>query len=261
MFKTNYHTHTYRCNHAYGSDEDYVLAAIKGGYSELGFSDHAPWPLHDFESNNIRMKIEELPAYVESVNHLKAKYAGQIKIYLGLECEYFPDRIEWLKQIKDKYHLDYLIFGNHFYRFSNNDRYYGYFTYQRENIIDYYLDDTYNGLKTGMYDCLAHPDLFMRSCRALSDKTEKAFVQLCKWSLEFDVPLEYNLNGLKVSSFFPSAAMFKVAGEYQAKVIINNDCHDPLDFLDQQLYKSGYDNLKDYNCKIIRRLECLGEKE
>ena len=36
--KTNYHTHTTRCMHATGSDEDYVLSAIKGGYQELGFS-------------------------------------------------------------------------------------------------------------------------------------------------------------------------------------------------------------------------------
>lgn len=35
--KTNYHTHTTRCHHATGSDEDYVLSAIKGGYQELGF--------------------------------------------------------------------------------------------------------------------------------------------------------------------------------------------------------------------------------
>ena len=41
--KTNYHTHTTRCMHATGSDEEYVLSAIKGGYQILGFSDHTPW--------------------------------------------------------------------------------------------------------------------------------------------------------------------------------------------------------------------------
>ena len=39
----NYHTHTYRCHHAIGKEEDYILNAIKAGYTELGFSDHAPW--------------------------------------------------------------------------------------------------------------------------------------------------------------------------------------------------------------------------
>ena len=37
MKKCNYHTHTYRCMHACGSDEDYVISAIKGGYQVLGF--------------------------------------------------------------------------------------------------------------------------------------------------------------------------------------------------------------------------------
>ena len=41
--KTNYHTHTTRCMHAVGSDEAYVLSAIKGGFQILGFSDHTPW--------------------------------------------------------------------------------------------------------------------------------------------------------------------------------------------------------------------------
>lgn len=49
--KTNYHTHTTRCMHAVGDDEDYVRSAIKGGFQELGFSDHGPWKYHtDFVS-------------------------------------------------------------------------------------------------------------------------------------------------------------------------------------------------------------------
>lgn len=40
----NFHTHTYRCHHAKGTDRDYVEAAIKAGYTEIGFSDHVPYP-------------------------------------------------------------------------------------------------------------------------------------------------------------------------------------------------------------------------
>ena len=39
----NYHTHTTRCMHAIGSEEEYILAAISAAYTELGFSDHTPW--------------------------------------------------------------------------------------------------------------------------------------------------------------------------------------------------------------------------
>lgn len=95
--KTNYHTHTTRCMHATGSDEDYVLSAIKGGYQELGFSDHTPWKYHTDYVADMRMLPEELPGYVESLHSLREKYRDQISIKIGLECEYFPAYIHWLK--------------------------------------------------------------------------------------------------------------------------------------------------------------------
>ena len=35
----NFHTHTARCNHATGTDREYVEAAIRAGVKSLGFSD------------------------------------------------------------------------------------------------------------------------------------------------------------------------------------------------------------------------------
>lgn len=40
---TNYHTHTTRCGHAEGTEEEYILTALRCGYKVLGFSDHTPW--------------------------------------------------------------------------------------------------------------------------------------------------------------------------------------------------------------------------
>ncbi len=92
--------HTTRCHHATGSDEEFVLSAIKGGYQELGFSDHTPWKYHTDYISDIRMLPEELPGYVESIRSLQEKYKkNQISIKIGLECEYFPEYIHWLKGI------------------------------------------------------------------------------------------------------------------------------------------------------------------
>ena len=46
--KANYHTHTQRCLHAKGAEEDYVRSALQAGMDILGFTDHAPFPDHDF---------------------------------------------------------------------------------------------------------------------------------------------------------------------------------------------------------------------
>ena len=123
--KTNYHTHTTRCHHATGSDEEFVLSAIKGGYQELGFSDHTPWKYHTDYISDIRMLPEELPGYVESIRSLQEKYKNQISIKIGLECEYFPEYIHWLKGIIKEYKLDYIIFGNHHFHTDEKFPYFG----------------------------------------------------------------------------------------------------------------------------------------
>ena len=41
--RTNYHTHTYRCHHASGTEEDYIIEGIEKNLKVLGFSDHGPF--------------------------------------------------------------------------------------------------------------------------------------------------------------------------------------------------------------------------
>ena len=57
--RSNYHTHTYRCNHATGTIEDYVKEAIKANIDEIGISDHLPHPGKNID-NYHRMAYEDL---------------------------------------------------------------------------------------------------------------------------------------------------------------------------------------------------------
>ena len=86
----NYHTHTTRCGHAFGTEREYVEAALKAGLKTLGFSDHTAYdflgrPLRD---RPMRMKPEELPEYADTVRSLAKEYTGRIEIELGVEAEY-----------------------------------------------------------------------------------------------------------------------------------------------------------------------------
>ena len=78
--RTNYHTHTTRCMHATGTDEEFVLSAIQGGYDVLGFSDHTPWKYRSDFVAGMRMLPDELPDYVESITTLREKYRDHIQI-------------------------------------------------------------------------------------------------------------------------------------------------------------------------------------
>ena len=61
------HNHTPLCNHAEGSIDEYINAAIAKGTQIFGFSDHAPM---DFDPE-YRMKFEDMKQYEEDV--VKAK--------------------------------------------------------------------------------------------------------------------------------------------------------------------------------------------
>ena len=88
----NFHTHTYRCHHAKGTDRDYVdaiEAAIKAGYTEIGFSDHVPYPFPTEYYSDFRMEPDKTEDYVNSIRTLQKEYKDKITIRLGFEVEYF----------------------------------------------------------------------------------------------------------------------------------------------------------------------------
>ena len=62
--KVNYHTHTRRCNHAIGSEEDYIKAAIEAKFEEIGIACHTPWDFGDGYKSRVRMQPEELDDYI-----------------------------------------------------------------------------------------------------------------------------------------------------------------------------------------------------
>ena len=96
---TNYHTHTTRCGHAEGTEEEYILTALRCGCKVLGFSDHTPWAYATpgFVSR-IRMLPSQLDDYVLTLRGLREKYADKLHIRIGLEAEYFPAYLGWLRE-------------------------------------------------------------------------------------------------------------------------------------------------------------------
>ena len=88
--KANYHSHTYRCHHASGSQREYVENAIRAGYRIWGFSDHTPQLYNNGYVSPIRMLPGELEDYVKETLDLKKEYKDDIEIKLGLEVEYTP---------------------------------------------------------------------------------------------------------------------------------------------------------------------------
>jgi len=178
--KANYHTHTARCGHAFGTDDEYVLAAIDQGFDVLGMSDHVPWPYASgFTHPHVRMPITQLEEYVASMRALRKKYAGRIELLIGFECEYFPDYMNWLSDMRERMQLDYLIFGNHYDTTDEGGMYFG--SARTAADLRRYVLSAEKGAATGLFAYMAHPDVFMRrygkfdeNCRAAARERARA---------------------------------------------------------------------------------------
>ncbi|MFI3287642.1 MAG: histidinol-phosphatase [Rikenellaceae bacterium] len=217
--KTNYHTHTKRCRHASGTDEEYVLAAIEGGFSTLGFSDHMPWFYTDDYISDMRMGRGQVDDYFLSVECLRDKYAEKIEIKSGLECEYYPDSMDWLKFLKAVYEPDYLILGNHFLKNEQKGLYAGHAFTEKE--LKLYLDTSIAAMQTKLYTCFAHPELFVYACIAPSRYAISIFRELAIAARDLGVVFERN-----VQTPFHIELWEEVA-DVQPKVIIGIDAHKP----------------------------------
>mgnify|MGYP003243181629 CR=1 FL=1 len=84
MKKINFHTHTNRCRHADGIAADYVQSALSAGVTQLGFSDHAPFPDYDF---GMRMPYCELSEYIEDINALTVQYQTDIILWENISIK------------------------------------------------------------------------------------------------------------------------------------------------------------------------------
>lgn len=258
MRKTNYHTHTKRCMHACGSDEDYVFAAIQNGYDVLGFSDHSPWKYDSDFVAHMRMRLDQTQDYLNSVRSLKEKYKDQIDIKVGFECEYFPKYMDWLLDFLIDNRIDYILFGHHYYRTDENrdagERiYFG-------GIRDYaslklYVEDAIAAMKTGMYSYFCHPELFMRGIKTVDQAVEDAFYALCECAKECDLPIEYNLAGAAYNralqqEAYPHHAFWEIVAKVGNTAIIGTDAHDPQALLDDILREEGIQYLDSLGIKV-----------
>lgn len=249
----NYHTHTVRCYHAMDKEEDYIKAAIKSGYTELGFSDHTPWHYDSAYHSTMRMEEDKLDGYVQTLLKLKEKYKNQISIKIGLECEYFPKYMDWLKQILKEYPIDYIILGNHFDETDETGIYFG--RPLNKQQLTKYVNSCIAGMKTGLYSYLAHPDL------AYYDTNDIYYVQemkrLCESAKECHMPLEFNLLGYTTHRQYPNETFFRIAKEVGNQIIIGTDAHESDALLDMKTYELARKWLKRLDLDITEDIRFL----
>ena len=232
----NYHTHTYRSGHSeYCSDEEILKASKQKGITKLGFSEHIPNPSLILPDENHRMLYSEVDDYISSINKMK-NANPDMTILSGFEAEFDPMKESYLGEMREK--VDYMILGQHFVprglmnvTGTNNPNY----PIEYANMISKAID-------SGIFDIVAHPDIFMQFRDTMNSEENKSLFDensliasqiICEKARDMGIPLEINLNRAfnsqlhsKDSLKYPSKTFWKVASEIDGLQVLQGiDAH------------------------------------
>ena len=175
-----------------------------------------------------------------------------------MECEYYPAMRSWLSELKEAFGLDYLIFGNHHYPSDEESAYFGMSTTD-EHMLHLYEQSVLEGMETGYYTYLAHPDLFMGAYPQFDKHCEEVSRNICREAKKRSLPLEYNLGCAAYceatgETLFPYPDFWQIVKEEGCETIIGIDAHQPY-MLETSRY---YDKALKFLEKLgIKRLETL----
>ena len=237
----NYHTHTNRCGHAgIASDKEYVEYAKQVGITQLGFTDHVPVSELEYQDSEQRMHISDVDEYIMSIHQLQQENPT-MKIMCGFEAEFDPMKEQFLGELRDK--VDYMILGQHFVP-------YGMSKLPQKNNPEYpiqYAEMLCRAMESGIFDIVAHPDIFMQFRDSLDTEEKKnLFMQnakiaskaICDKAKELGIPIELNFGGINKGTImqdgqlaYPHSDFWQIAAETGVSVLYGADAHTPEQFI------------------------------
>ena len=256
--KANYHNHTFRCHHAYGCEWEYVEKAIAEGLEVFGFADHTAMCFPPEHKTITRMTIERMGEYVETINRLKKQYADRITILCGLEAEYFPalfgEYLEVLRQLKG---LDYLILGQHYLDNEYDNPVHCIKDTEEPARLTQYVNQVTEGMETGCFLYLAHPDVLKFTGDAAFYKQEMR--RLCRNAKALNLPLELNLQGLRSGKHYPYRPFWELAAEENCAVVIGCDAHRVRDVADPLELEQIDGFIQELGLQVVDEIDLKGD--
>ena len=228
--RANYHTHTRRCGHAGGTDREYVERAIEAGFTTLGFSDHAPMPFPDGHESGFRVPLAKTADYFASLRALRDEYRDRITIYVGLEVEYYPALFPAFLDYIAPFAPDYLLLAQHF--LDETESVGSFADTQDPARLQTYYARVLEGVKTGKFLYVAHPDVFhYTGDEAAYDDLTRDFLREI---VRTGIPLELNRLGMSDGRIYPRPRFWQLAGEAGARAVVGMDAHMPAHLLDRE---------------------------
>lgn len=221
------HMHTPLCKHAIGEPEEYCAQALKSGLKGIIFTCHCPMP--DGFWPTVRMSESEFDVYLALVQRAKDAYKNKLDVTLGLESEYFPGYEKYIETLHQRAPFDYCLGGVHWQAKE-------YLAKHEQGTIEgfrrIYFEHLAASAETGLFDCLAHPDLVKNYhpdswCFAIIKNTVSTVLDRIA---KTGVAMELNTSGLNksYSEMNPGNEMLRMMAERKIPIVVGSDAHKPV---------------------------------
>ena len=225
----DYHVHTMLCNHATGTMEAYVRAAVAKGLQTICFLDHLT--LQEGGRHNA-MHPREVPMYVDAARRLARQYRDRISVRVGLEVDFSPRHVDRAMDIVNTVDLDVVGSSIHFLAGQDvvsrrsawargelsADAVYAEYLAALESMLDY-----------DYFDVVCHLDLPKKYGVHPPPSTVEGLARLLDKVREKNRVVEINSSGWHclVQEAFPSPALLDRCSRLGIPVVFGSDAHAP----------------------------------
>ena len=185
------------------------------------------------------MSVKDAYGYADEVRALKKD--SPFPVYLGFECEWDNRLVNWYKDgLKGEFGADYLILGSHWF-VKGDSHVYIPSTVEKSDLFNY-TDQTIEGMRSGLFAFLAHPDLCMAYGREWNSDVETCMKAIIAAAKDLNLPLEVNGLGMHKKKWpcekgmrysYPVDEFWTLAADSGVRVVCNADAHDPLTVISQ----------------------------
>ena len=244
----NYHTHTFRCSHATGTEEEYIKRAIENGIRYMGFSDHAPFRFPDGSEQYYRVPTSLVADYFNTLRRLREKYADRLDLKIGFEMEYYPEYFDSMLDLAQKSGAEYLILGQH-HVYDPPKAIPSTKPTDDPLMLRWFVDTTVEAMKTGVFSYVAHPDVL--SFVGDEELYKKEMLRICEASKRLNLPLEINFLGIRDGRFYPHMSFWELVGNVGAPVTFGFDAHDAQAAFDRESLDKAMEIVKRFGLNYI----------
>lgn len=240
----NLHTHTQFCD-GHAMMEEFVIEAIAQGFTHLGFTPHSPISVE----SPCNMTRDDVKAYFDEVERLRAIYGDRIRLYTAMEIDYVSvgdgPASDYFKSMP----LDYSIGSVHFIPAIDNPSEMvdidGKFPDFKARMGKYFNDDIEYVVKTffsqmmamvdeGGFDIVGHMDKIGFNASQYLDGIDeepwydKLVIDLFENIMDNHLTIEINTKAwLQRNRFYPNLKYFGMLKRFNAPVVVNSDAHYP----------------------------------